>query len=387
MSSDDSRSHLLAGIRGRRQEIGKAVLSRVLAIGPTGRADPEYRDGLRLAAETAIDHTIDALEGRFGATLPLPGPLPSQARLAARHRVPLEVMLRRYLAGHIVLGDIVIEESERLHLPAGVLRWALRMQAVTTDQALAAISAAYTEEAATMRPRSGDERQAELVGRLLDGELIDPALLNYGFDRWHIGLIFRGHAKSDAVDVVTGALDIRRLVVAAEDGCLWAWLGTREKLEPGVIAEVAEADLPSDIRLGIGEPAWGRDGWRLTHEQARAALTVAIRRTETAARYVHVALLASAMQDELFTRSLRQLYLVPLGEGQDRDGVLRKTVGAYLATHGNVTSAAAALAVDRRTVANRLRAAEERIGRSLDGCVSELELALQLDHLDHPDAR
>jgi hypothetical protein len=337
---------------------------------------------LRLATETAIDHTIETLESTVDSARPVPQPILSQARLAARRRVPLETMLRRYLAGHAVLGDFVIEEAERRAVSPTVLRRVLRSQAATTDQVLATISATYLQEAASARPRSAGQRQTECVRRLLDGELIDPSGLDYDFDRWHVALVLRGSGKSDAVDAMTDPFDARRLVVAGDEGFLWVWMGSRDRLESRWIEEAIPADLRGGLRVGIGEPGEGRGGWRLTHEQGRAALSVAVRASAVATRYADVALLVSVMKDELASTSLRQLYLAPLEEGRDRGTVLRETLRAYFAARGNLTSAAAALAVDRRTVSSRLRVAEERIGGSLDEYVSDLEIALQFDQFD-----
>jgi DNA-binding PucR family transcriptional regulator len=61
---------------------------------------------------------------------------------------------------------------------------------------------------------------------------------------------------------------------------------------------------------------------------------------------------------------------------------LRQTLRAYFECERNITSAAAALAVDRGTVANRLRVVEEQVGRSLNDCAVDLQLALGLDELD-----
>jgi DNA-binding PucR family transcriptional regulator len=47
----------------------------------------------------------------------------------------------------------------------------------------------------------------------------------------------------------------------------------------------------------------------------------------------------------------------------------------------NVTSAAAALGVNRHTVSNRLRAVESRIGRPISSCVAEIDAALRLEDL------
>jgi hypothetical protein len=379
-SEDDSRQRLLVGVRARQDEIARAVLGRINAIGPRSDPDLEYQDGLRRATDAAVEHTVGALERAPGAAPPAPSLVLAQAELAARRRVPLETVLRRYLAGHSLLGDFIVEEDERIGVSPGVLRWVLRGLAATTDQVIADISAAYLREASSVRPRSSGQRQAEAVTRLLDGELIDPATLHYDLGAWHLALAVRGSEEDVVVESISRAFDASKLVVPREDHTIHVWLGTRHRLDPVVVQQVAGRSLAEKTWVGIGEPATGLTGWRLSHEQAEVALAVAIRRSEISTRYADVALLASAIRDDLLTTSLRQIYLAPLGGGNG--GVLRDTLSAYLSKRRNVTSAAAALSVDRRTVANRLRIAEQRIGSSLDGCLGHLEIALQLDRLD-----
>ena len=57
----------------------------------------------------------------------------------------------------------------------------------------------------------------------------------------------------------------------------------------------------------------------------------------------------------------------------------RETLRAYFAAERNVSSTAAALGVDRRTVTNRIRAIEDLFGRPLKDFATELETALRLD--------
>ena len=64
-----------------------------------------------------------------------------------------------------------------------------------------------------------------------------------------------------------------------------------------------------------------------------------------------------------------------------------KTLRAYLAADRNATSAAAALGVNRNTIAERLRAIEATLGRPLSACGPELEAALRLAELDGAVAR
>ncbi|HWC47817.1 MAG TPA: helix-turn-helix domain-containing protein, partial [Solirubrobacterales bacterium] len=91
-----------------------------------------------------------------------------------------------------------------------------------------------------------------------------------------------------------------------------------------------------------------------------------------------VAVLASLLRDDLGATSLRQLYLEPLESMRDGGKAARETLRAYFATQRNVSSTAAALGVDRRTVTNRLRAVEELFGRPLADFATDLEMALRL---------
>jgi DNA-binding PucR family transcriptional regulator len=129
----------------------------------------------------------------------------------------------------------------------------------------------------------------------------------------------------------------------------------------------------------VGEPGEGLSGWRLSHRQAKAALPIAERRGEAVLHYADVVLLTSILRDDLVATSLHQLYLEPLETTPDGGKAARETLRAYFAAERNISSTAAALGVDRRTVTNRLRAIEELFGRPLKDIAAELETALRLD--------
>lgn len=172
------------------------------------------------------------------------------------------------------------------------------------------------------------------------------------------------------------------MLVECSDDTLWAWIGTRRPIDPHELLErFSVAHL--QLCLALGESARGLNGWRLTHQQARAALPIALRSPEKRfVRYADVALLASIFQDELLSTSLRALYLAPLERERDGGEVARETLRAYFATERNVSSAAALLGVRRHTVASRLRAIEEHIGRPLSTWAAEIDAALRLEELD-----
>jgi hypothetical protein len=381
MRVEEIRRSLTSRLRERRAEIEQAALARVHSVsGSIGSSDPEYLEGLRAAVSAALDYGIDAIERSDDDPAPIPTVLFSQARLAVRHGVKLETVLRRYVAGYALLGDFLVEESARGGaLDAASLKELLRVQAVVLDHLLSAVSDEYAREAKA-RPRSTEQRRVERVERLLAGELLDTAELGYDLDAHHIGTISRGPGAAEATHELARALDRRCLIVRRDESTVWAWFGSRKTDTDEFERHISES-WPAQVSLAIGEPGLGFAGWRLTHRQAKAALPIARESASGPVRYADVALVASIRQDDVLVASLRTLYLAPLAKAPDGGAVLRETLRAYFATQRNVSSAAAMLSVHRRTVANRLRSVEEHLGRPFDDCAVDLEMALRLEEL------
>jgi hypothetical protein len=314
--------------------------------------------------------------------------LVAQARLSARHRISLHTVLRRYIAGSNLLRDFLIEESvgdERLlrsSLPS-----LLRSQSVYLERVLATVSDEYQREAAD-QGNSSSARLVKRVQQLLAGEQIEIPELAYDFDANHLGVIARGPEANQAVRTLGNALNCRSMVVFPSEETVWAWFGSRSRPRRGQLDSVLSMNWPKGIPLALGEVSAGSSGWRLTHQQARAAFPVALRGETKVVRYANVALLASMAQDELLSASLRDLYLTPLLETRDGGAVFRDTLRAYFAADRNTSATAAALRVSRQTISNRLRAIEERIERPLLACAGEIEAALRIeeieDRLDEP---
>jgi hypothetical protein len=381
-----SRGHSGAGLaeclRARRAEIEQATLTRIHAVSELPRSGgPEYAEGLRAAVTAAIDYGLAGIERGEQSAPPIPDVLLSQARLAARSGVSLDTVLRRYFAGHALLGDFLIEEAERGEQPQGpALKCLSRSLAAISDRLLAAVSKAYTEEA-ERHPEGTEQRRSERVERLLAGEPLDASDLDYDFDGHHLAAIAAGQGAQEAIRELAKALDCRLLLVSRREGTAWAWLGARRSVDHDELWLHVSSRWTPQIALALGEPARGLGGWRFTHQQARAALPIALRGPQPFVRYADVALLASILQDDVLSTSLRQLYLEPLRRERDGGGVARETLRAYFAAGRNVSSAAAALEVKRHTVTNRLRAIEATIGRPLGDCAAELEAALRVEDL------
>jgi hypothetical protein len=382
-SRERGGAQIAAALRERRGEIERAILTRVHAVSEQpASGGPEYAEGLRAAVAAGIEYGLEGIERGEERAAPIPEALLAQARLAARSGVSLDTVLRRYFAAHVLIEDFMVQEAERTELldPAELKRL-LRSQAAIVERLLAAVSEAYAEQA-ERPPESAERRRAERIERLLGGEPLETAEIAYDFEGHHVGLLASGPEAMEALRALAASFDARPLTVRREEGTTWAWLGAKRRLEAREVEGLAARELPGDLTLAIGEAGEGIAGWRFTHRQARAALSVALRGGERVVRYADVALLASVLQDELLATSLRQLYLVPLADERDGGEILRRTLRAYFAAGRNVSSTAAILGVDRHTVTKRNRVAEKYLGRSLEDCTVDIQMALRLDELN-----
>jgi PucR C-terminal helix-turn-helix domain/GGDEF-like domain len=379
-SLDRARAAVAARLRERQGEIEGAVLVRAAALLEAGDSlDPQFLEGQRAAVAAAVDYGLTAVELGEERSPPVPAIFHSRARQTARSGVRLDTMLRRYFAGYTLLSDFVVQEAETYRLERAALQSVMRDTGAVFERLIETMADEYMREV-NDRLGSGDERSAARIRKLLDGELLDTSEFGYEFNAWHVGALVVGRDAEDAIRELACALDRRSLLVREGDRTIQAWLSGRRSFDVADVERVVDLGWPGDLTLALGEPGHGLEGWRQTHRQARAALPIALRRS-TAVRYGDVALLASMLQDNLLTTSLRSLYLDPLSDERDGGKALRQTLSAYFAAEGNASSAAAALGVSRRTVGNRLRTAEDRLGRQLSSIGAELAVALQLDEL------
>ena len=302
-------------------------------------------------------------------------------------------MLRRYVAGYIVIGDYLVGEARGLLGGDAELKPLLRSQAALFEHLLDTVGEEYTREVHS-RPTTAEQRLAARLERLVNGEPLDISDFGYSLDGWHLGMVASGHGAPEEIRRLCATLDSRLLLACRVDGTVWAWLGRRRPFNAREIQiHFSKSWSSKDLSLAIGAPEEGLTGWRLSHRQARAALPVALCGSEPVVRYAKVPLLAAALRDEVLAASLHRIFLAPLAGERDGGATLRATLRGYFAAARNTSSAAVVLRVSRQTVNNHLRAVEERIGCSLDDCLAELQTALQLEDLDanravsHPHSR
>jgi PucR-like helix-turn-helix protein len=387
---EEVRSRVVDRMRVRRGEIDDAIHLGILDAvpDPVGDGNVDYREGLRETITAVLDYALDGLQRGSEGLGPVPIAAVAQARLAARAGIRLDIVLRRYIAGYRLLGEFIAVEIERAGLSTSsqVPRYLRHSQEALLEELTAQISAAYNDEREQVL-RSSESRRAQTVHRALTGGELGPEDLGelaYQFDSCHLGVVAVGAAAGSVVDEIARRLGRRLLQVAPGDDIVWAWIGGERELAGREIEGALTAVCPVDLSLAVGEQRWAIDGWRETHDQALAALAIALRRPGTPIRYASSPLLAAALRDETLANWLRG-FLAPLDDPPHRRIGLRRVLRAYIDAECNRSSAASALGTGRHTVGSRLRAAEVLLGRPVHTCLAEIDVALRLEDLvgDH----
>ena len=225
-----------------------------------------------------------------------------------------------------------------------------------------------------------------MVRDLLAGAPADPGLLDYELAGVHIGVIAWGRGPEGAVDALAAAVGRRALAVSVVPGTVWAWLSGRVPLDSRAKRKL-DLHLPPDgAALAIGDPgSWrrrlpgdsppGAPGSRRGPGAASPRKPLGRRRS----RGLRHPGLAGRAQD-FAERELGTL-IETTGSRSDSRATLRE----YFKASQNAAAAAARLDVHERTVANRLHAVEERLGRPVNARRAEIETALRLlDVLETP---
>jgi AcrR family transcriptional regulator len=136
-------------LRARRSEIDNAIFERVSDLAPeaVGLTDPEYLAGLRAAVTAVVDYGLTGYEQNTGSPAMIPSAAVTQAHRAARAGVDLGTVLRRYVAGHAVLEDFVVQEADCSEFQGQrtVLPRILATSALLLDRLITSIISAYMQ--------------------------------------------------------------------------------------------------------------------------------------------------------------------------------------------------------------------------------------------------
>jgi hypothetical protein len=338
----------------------------------TAAHDADYNQGLRDATVAVIHHSLHYLSGVSDSTVP-PDAI-TQVRRAVQHRVGIETVMLRYIAGHGRFSEFVRDVSNDVDI--STRRRLLARQDELLKNLTSTIALEYRREQQRQRG-SSDQDVLNAVRIVLEGGQV--AIPDYDLENtWHMGFIASG--QPDASLSICEALASRYcgklLSVSVGTKTTWGWLGTPSQVD--VDYSKCEA-----ISLAVGRSAFAVDGWRSTHYEAQIARSVALHRGGgrggSLVRCADVLLEAAVLRDETISEVLMRDFLVPLDSLQMSGGVARQTVAVYLKCQLNVAKTAAVLKVNRKTIEGRLREIENVLARPLSSCFAELGIAMRLE--------
>jgi hypothetical protein len=224
----------------------------------------------------------------------------------------------------------------------------------------------------------GEQRRFQAIRRLLDGDPLAASQLDFDIEQYHLGVIAWGSGAGEAIQGLAHSLGRISLSVAALNGTRWGWVSGGRPLDSVTERRLAAYEAPAEAGIAIGLEGFGDAGFRITNGQALRARWVAQRLDLRVALYADVAIEALASSNRQEARSFIAHELRGIDDGSSTSTRIRETILAYFAAEQNAASAAAALGIHQQTVANRLRAAEERLGHPVVSRRVELETALRL---------
>jgi DNA-binding PucR family transcriptional regulator len=141
-------------------------------------------------------------------------------------------------------------------------------------------------------------------------------------------------------------------------------------------------DLDGNLHVAFGDAVKGIAGFRLTHQQAIAAQSVALAggSPPRVVTYGEVAPVAMMLSSADLLRGWVLSTLGGLATDDEQHARLRETLLVFLDTGGSYKTTAERLMLHKNTVQYRIRKAEESLGRPVGKNRHNVELALQASH-------
>ncbi|WP_420751755.1 PucR family transcriptional regulator [Rhodococcus sp. O3] len=357
----------------------------------TGAEIPEIarteRDRALLLGSIAENTTVlmnALLEGADPSTVDPPAEALALARELARRGASLAHLLRAYRIGQArftrmcldAAGDAAPVDNR------AALRAAVGKTAAFIDHLSERVTLAYEEERERwIASRSGLTQywiSQILTGAVNDAEQADA--LEYPLDGMHLAMALwiPESKRSPFPDVATA---VQRLLTEVAPGAatlamhteplaMNAWLALRGDVIDAIErlrAAIEAADVP--LRVAVGLPGSGIEGFRAGHRQATAvkALTsTAVPEAPAVVWYAEIAPVAMLAGDLTEMRTFVAGMLGPLAEDTDRAAELRETLRVHLSCNRSPAATAARMNLHRNTIRYRIQQATEELRRDLE---------------------
>jgi hypothetical protein len=380
---------LLTDVASMAEDMASYIVERIPEVG----GDAELR-GLTLgscssnleAVLSMFRHGIDVTAAEAPVTAL------EHARAMASRGHSVDVMLRFYRLGHEyfterlsdVLADRVGDPTVALRTFIDLERFGFRY----IDRISSLVAAEYVAELDRRQNQVRAER-ADVVRALLAGERLDNAraerVLGHRLTGRQIGFVC--WVDDRGVDLEGFARQVGRLLGASHslvmaDGPLavWGWASVTGDLRTSLTGLAAE--LPGEregVHIAVGSPHQGAAGFRSSHLEAlraRRVVELSGRAAPSITEFSDIALVDAISRDLDAARAFVAAVLGDLARDDAKERSERAALQAVLDAQGSLVTAARALGVHRNTVLQRVRRAEDRMGRPATCRIAELHAAL-----------
>jgi PucR C-terminal helix-turn-helix domain/GGDEF-like domain len=393
-----------AALRVKLPELCQAVTDAILAQIELLSQDQAIVDLLTVSVEsnvTTLVHVIGYEIDSHQANAP-PAAIAYARRLAQRG-VPVGDLLRAYRVGQGCFMQWCYRElaDEASDLPTAFAA-AMRLTESTfeyIDRVSEHVLTAYVRERdewvrSTVAVRAAQVRSL-LAGGPIEVNRVETAL-GYRLRQHHLGIVAwveeAAHTEGTLVELerMAGRLadhlspGARALFVSRDESSAFIWMPLGAERGLGTDAFGGAPLVPdAAVRLAVGEPAEGPEGFRVTIREALRAHAVALLAGPVAPRvirFAEVAPVALLAEDIGAARGWVSRALGPLAAEDDQSARLRETLHVFLSTGGSYQETAERLSLHKNTVFYRVRKAQEIRGRKVSDERFVVELALLACH-------
>jgi DNA-binding PucR family transcriptional regulator len=367
---------------------------------PELRGDELLEKLLDASIEENVATLLHVFEHRMNPeSVDAPAAAVEYARRLAQRGVPIVALIRSYRIGHgrflSRCVEVVTAKSTDSDLVAAVLARMTDLSFRYIDRISEQVIDTYQHERdrwlLTQSAVQAGRVRAVLRDEPVEVDATEPAL-GYRLRQHHLGMVGwvveaqRTGEGLTRLDRLAGAAAEtlgcpgRPLFVPQDETMAWIWLplGARTRIEPEFLAEAFDNGDDS-VRLAVGEPASGVDGFRGSHRQALRTRDLALvaepgTRVTTFTEVGSVALLCA---DLAATRAWVRDTLADLALDDEPHARLRETLQMFLSTGASYTATAERMTLHKNSVQYRVRKAEEALRLPIQDRRAELELALR----------
>lgn len=354
-------------------------------------ADPALADALRRA-------NFDNLFAWATANVRAPGdPVPPNtstvqldvARDLVRRGLD-EVGLDAYRTGQNVAWQSWMQICFELTRDVDEIEELLHVSAASISAFVDGTIGAIVERMAAERDeltRGSQAERRDMVALILEGapvpRLRAEAVLSHPLDGDHTAaVVWASERDSDlgrlervAEELMRACGARQRLTVVAAASTVWVWLPVATAPDRDALG--AALRRTPGVRVALGNPARGVEGFRRSHQDAAEVrrLVARLGTADQLVAFADVQLAALVIRDEA---RAEEFVAQVLGDLADAPAELLETVRIYLAELGNASAAATRLFTHRNTVLRRLARADELLPQPLATDPVRIGVALEV---------